>query len=796
MSAVWMRARAELRQQWKTWLALAIILGITGGIAMATAAGARRTASVFDRLVESTKAHDLIMQQNDEDIDPAVVSQVLHLPQVESYGRVAMVPADLQQPGEPFNWSMSLGAPADTTIGTTLDRFRILAGRRMDFSKADEVMVNADFIRTRGFHVGDTLQIRTVTFDELFAAFEGNFPIPTGPRVTLRIVGVAQLPEDVGFREENRGLVYLTPAFLDRYGDRIATLGVVFVKLRHGAEDLQAYTSAVRKIAGEDQAFGFETRVELEKQVHSSLNVQATALWGFTGILALGALLLIGQAIGRALHAAADEDDTMRALGAGRGTRAAALLIPVVFASVGGAVVAVIVGVIGTRWMPIGSARALEPTGGIRVDPLVLGVGAAAIIVGILGRAAISAGGIARARTNLRRRPSIVPESLARAGATPPLVNGARFALEPGRGRSAIPVRSVMAGVAAGILAMCAVATFDASFQHLLDDPKSYGWMWDVVLPGGEDAQIVEQNIAKIAESPLVAGVSAVRVQTIGFKAHDLDTVSIEPKKGSVTLRVVEGRLPAGPDEVALGAHTLRDTGRGIGDTVQFPGGAERCAGTEGCPLTFKVTGRVLFWSEESAPGDGAVFTSAGQASLAHSDGFVSAVVKFAPGVTYEEFSKKFKQAEGSILRARSPVDVQNLGRARGVSRALAIVLAMLAISTIALALVTSVRRRARDLGVLKVLGFVKGQVRRTVAWQATILIAIALAIGVPMGAIIGRWAWRLMADSLAVVDAPRIPLGLVVAGAIALIIVANLIAAFPARAAARTKPGVVLRAE
>ena len=43
MGAVWLRLRAELRRQWRGMLALAVRLGVIGGIALTAAAGARRT---------------------------------------------------------------------------------------------------------------------------------------------------------------------------------------------------------------------------------------------------------------------------------------------------------------------------------------------------------------------------------------------------------------------------------------------------------------------------------------------------------------------------------------------------------------------------------------------------------------------------------------------------------------------------------------------------------------------------------------------------------------------------------
>lgn len=96
---------------------------------------------------------------------------------------------------------------------------------------------------------------------------------------------------------------------------------------------------------------------------------------------------------------------------------------------------------------------------------------------------------------------------------------------------------------------------------------------------------------------------------------------------------------------------------------------------------------------------------------------------------------------------------------------------------------------------MLKILGFTPGQVRATVVWQATALVAAA-AIGIPLGVAAGRWAWQAFADGLGIVPAPVVPLFVVLATIPAGVLLANLAAALPARAAGRTKPATVLRAE
>ena len=123
-------------------------------------------------------------------------------------------------------------------------------------------------------------------------------------------------------------------------------------------------------------------------------------------------------------------------------------------------------------------------------------------------------------------------------------------------------------------------------------------------------------------------------------------------------------------------------------------------------------------------------------------------------------------------------------------------VLLFMAVATLVHVLVTSVQKRRRDLAILKTLGFVRRQVRGTVAWQATSLTLVALAVGFPVGIAAGRWIWTAFAGSLGVVSAPAVRVLVLILAIPIAIVAANLIAALPARAAARTKPALVLRAE
>lgn len=88
----------------------------------------------------------------------------------------------------------------------------------------------------------------------------------------------------------------------------------------------------------------------------------------------------------------------------------------------------------------------------------------------------------------------------------------------------------------------------------------------------------------------------------------------------------------------------------------------------------------------------------------------------------------------------------------------LAGVLAALAVATIGHTLVSSIRRRRRELAVLKTIGFHRRQVSAVVAWQATTFAALAALIGLPLGVALGRVAWRALADELGIVPDASTP--------------------------------------
>ena len=116
------------------------------------------------------------------------------------------------------------------------------------------------------------------------------------------------------------------------------------------------------------------------------------------------------------------------------------------------------------------------------------------------------------------------------------------------------------------------------------------------------------------------------------------------------------------------------------------------------------------------------------------------------------------REFPGVVLPAVPPPEVREVHGVNDLPLALATVLTLLAVGTIAHTLVTSVRRRRRDLAILKAVGFVGREVRASVAWQATAIAGAGLIVGLPLGVAAGRWAWTALAGAFAIEPVPSSP--------------------------------------
>ena len=152
--------------------------------------------------------------------------------------------------------------------------------------------------------------------------------------------------------------------------------------------------------------------------------------------------------------------------------------------------------------------------------------------------------------------------------------------------------------------------------------------------------------------------------------------------------------------------------------------------------------------------------------------------------------------AAGGVVGVLRPAEIVNYRSMGSTPALLGATLAVGAVAALALTLVASVRRRRRELALLKTLGFTRRQLASVIAWQSTIAVGIGVIIGVPLGIIIGRALWGEFARAIHVVPRPTVPALAITLIAIGAVVLANLVAAIPGRQAARTQTAVLLRAE
>jgi ABC-type antimicrobial peptide transport system permease subunit len=125
-----------------------------------------------------------------------------------------------------------------------------------------------------------------------------------------------------------------------------------------------------------------------------------------------------------------------------------------------------------------------------------------------------------------------------------------------------------------------------------------------------------------------------------------------------------------------------------------------------------------------------------------------------------------------------------------------AAILGLMAGAVLVYTLLTAIRRRRRDLAILKTMGFVRRDVAGTVVSQAVTLALLALVLGLPFGVLVGRIVWRAFANWQGIPPVPTVDVVALALIAAAVVVAAALIALAPAVLAARTAPADALRSE
>jgi cell division protein FtsX len=808
MTIVMSWLRLELRRRWRSLVVLALLVALSTGVVITALAAARRGASALERLGSRTLPTTVGVVLNQRGFDWGPVAK---LPEVAALSRFVV---DYAMTIDGVDGS-SLGFPfADDHFGRTLERPVVFAGRMFNPAKADEAVVTRKFVSNYHKGVGDTVLLHLPSAKQLAESFVGASPGHLdGPTVRVHIVGVVVSPW-ISDAPDTNGGIQVSPGLTAKY--RAEIIGApgpnntqfvnALVRLRNGGADIPRFTDDLKRITGRDDV-GLLNMVQQQQDVQHQTSFESRCLVAFAIAAFLAALFLVGQAITRYAAASTAELGMLRALGMTPWQTTQAAAVGPALTGVLGAVLGVAAAWIASSRFPFGSAAYFEPSPGRQWDWIVMAP--VAVLVAVV--VAVGAAGAARlaVRAAGRDRPerrSTIARAMSRAGAGVPVIIGTRFALEPGRGRRAIPVRPALVGAVTGVLGVVAAFTFSHGVSDAADHPQRFGQTFQLGAFLGlnnRDFSAVDPLISFLLAQPEVTGVVDSRT-AVATTPDGNDTVALWEydrlrKPGQVV--VLDGRLPTAANEVLLAPKTLDALHTKVGASVMLTGSTHTAR-------TLLVVGSGFIpVGPHNGYADGGWLATPGFDSLFGTHfKFHLALISIAPGSNPMTTANALKQRADKALpiehdgvdieQADVPTEVAEIREVRTLPLILGGFLGLLAIGAVGHALATAVRRRSHDLAVLRAVGMTQSQCRGAVVTQATVLALAGLLFGVPAGFALGRTVWRVVADYTPVQYVAPLALTATLLIWPAALLVANLLAAWPGQRAARLRISTVLRAE
>ena len=398
------RFRATFRHRWAGYLTLVVLIGLIGGVALASAAGARRTQSSFPTYLASTNPSDV---QLFTEFDPItgighsekVDAAVARVPYVARAVDVVGFDGTLQVLGHHDSTRVPGEAPPSVEGSTngeyaTTDRLTVVKGRMADPTRLDELVMSSGAAAQYGLHIGSTLPVAFFSSAQVGSPAFRGYPKDAPHRiVTFNLVGIVewspQVVEDDDAALGNQ-IAIVTPALTRQLEGCCAFYSYVSLHLAGGPTHESAVVSDVTKLLPQlGPVGGSSTNAPFVAKAERAIRPEAIALGVFGLIAGLAALVINAQVIGRLIRRNAGESAVVRSLGAGPAMVMADGLLGVMGAILAGSLLALGIAVALSPLAPIGPVRPLYPEGGVSFDWTVLGFGFPLFLV-LLSAAAVT----------------------------------------------------------------------------------------------------------------------------------------------------------------------------------------------------------------------------------------------------------------------------------------------------------------------------------------------------------------------------------------------------------------------
>lgn len=292
------------------------------------------------------------------------------------------------------------------------------------------------------------------------------------------------------------------------------------------------------------------------------------------------------------------------------------------------------------------------------------------------------------------------------------------------------------AAATAGLIAIAAFAsTFTVAIQtHILGDPQAFVRnIW-----GMENDITVTLNEGTDADAALadVAGVEGVAMATFyenrGLTSDGYDLmVHVTPDFSLLSYSAVyEGRAPAQPDEVALGANAADAIGVGVGETVTL--------GSGDLTADYIITGLT---QSSASLGMDASLTTAGFERV--SPGFIPSriIADVTEGTSADGLLAPIQDvlgaAAGSVSNeAKTMASIMQvwITMSQGLSAAILVLTAAVIVLVLGLVVASHQTARQREVGIMRALGFSRRRISRQTAAAHLPVVAVGLLVGLVAG--------------------------------------------------------------
>ena len=387
------RFQATFRRRWGGYVAIAVLIGLVGGIALGSIAAARRTQSSYPAFLASTNASDLTMSTYGvtngsaaNNYSPELTRMIAHLPEVklvESWVGVGIVP--LERDGAPNLHSPINSAGSVDGLYFNEDRATPVVGRMADPSRADEFETTTLGARALGLHVGQVVPMGVYGATQFGLPGFGTPRVPPERRIEMKLVGIVVLNNQVIEDDADRlpTDVLFTPALTRTLLTSTSVQGTWYaMQLAHGSAISVVEERLIRLLPSGSDA-NFTVTSITETKVERAVKPESIALGVFGAIAALAALAIGALAISRELRSDETDLHVLRALGASPATTVADGLVGVLGAIVCGALLAVAFAISISPLSPLGPIRAVYHGSAIAIDSTVLGFGLLVLIGGL-----------------------------------------------------------------------------------------------------------------------------------------------------------------------------------------------------------------------------------------------------------------------------------------------------------------------------------------------------------------------------------------------------------------------------